>query len=259
VKAHSALKEALNSNDILVQREAALLLCEQGDKEGIPILLKEAESISRREPGRFIKALGASKDPRVVTILQHFLSHDSYRIQAINALGKIKDEKSVQLLLNSLQDSDDAVKCAAADSIDALGVSDGPAMIVAQLAPMSPQQQASGNFIVTALRIATRHQLAVPPEILINLLQSKNADWRGQLDAIIRLGNQRIKEAVPALIKTLENSHPEVRKEAAKALGLIGDLTAKKPLSTLAQHDTNSDVRSAANQAVRDILRKNSK
>lgn len=260
-KAHSALKEALNSNDVLVQCEAALLLCEKGDKEGIPILLKEAESFSRQEPRRFFAALGASNDPQVVTILQHFLSHDDYRIRAIHALGKIKAEKSFQLLLSLLQYSDDAVKCAAAESIDASGVPNGPAMIVAQLTAMSPQQQLRGNFIFIALRIAARYQLAVPPEELINLLQHKSTDWLLLRDTVMTLGSMKFKEAVPALIKMLENSHPEVRKEAAKALGLIGDPSVKKLLSTLAQNDTNSDVRSTAYQAVMDIVRnmKNSK
>jgi HEAT repeat protein len=257
VKAHSALKEALNSNDIHVQREAALLLCEQGDQAGIQILLNQAKLISMQEPARFFEALGSSKDQRAVTILQDFLSLDDYRIRAIHALGKIKDEKSFQLLLNLLQHNDDAVKCAAAESIDALGVPNGPAMIIAQLTVMSSQQQLSGNFIFIALRIAAKYQLAVPPEVLINLLQHKNVDWQRQRDAVKALGNQKDKEAVPALIEALKNSHPEVRKEAAWALSQIGDASAKKPLSALAQNDKNSDVRSAANQAVRNI--KNSK
>jgi HEAT repeat protein len=44
-------------------------------------------------------------------------------------------------------------------------------------------------------------------------------------------------EAVPALIKTLKDPDYDVRREAAKALGLIGDSRAKTPLNEIVKKD----------------------
>jgi HEAT repeat protein len=58
--------------------------------------------------------------------------------------------------------------------------------------------------------------------------------------------------AVDALVNTLAHSNSEIRVEAARSLGVIGDARAITPLTTMLG-DPRADVRDAASYALRDI------
>src|SRR2546422_730478 len=60
------------------------------------------------------------------------------------------------------------------------------------------------------------------------LINSKNPSQR--LEAAWRLGRKKVKEAVPSLIKALDDPDQIVRGMAAWALGEIGDRAAIDPL-----------------------------
>ena len=59
----------------------------------------------------------------------------------------------------------------------------------------------------------------------------------------------RITRAIPDVIETLEDTSWEVRRNAAEALGMLGDHTSVQHLKKLLQ-DRNEDVREAAEEAI---------
>ncbi len=77
-------------------------------------------------------------------------------------------------------------------------------------------------------------------------LFSPDADVR--TDAAVRLGQAKDRQAVPALLKALDDPEESVRIEAARALGAIGDRSATGPLARLAA-DRLDTVRIAVAQA----------
>lgn len=77
-----------------------------------------------------------------------------------------------------------------------------------------------------------------------------SADAGVRTDAAVRLGEAKDRQAVPALLKALEDPEESVRVEAARALGAIGDRSATGPLGKLAA-DPLDTVRMAAAQAFR--------
>jgi HEAT repeat protein len=85
---------------------------------------------------------------------------------------------------------------------------------------------------------------------LIGALKDKDAGVRREAaSALGQLGNAR---AVPALIETMKDTEPDVRRRAANALGELGDERAITALTT-ALKDTDAGVRRAAVQAIAEI------
>jgi HEAT repeat protein len=99
-------------------------------------------------------------------------------------------------------------------------------------------------------RLGTASKALVQP--IAGLLLHENAKVR--LAAAKTLGQmqQSASDAVPSLVKALDDANPGVRWEAAKSLGLIGNGASKAlpALRRVAQSDINSEVRRIAGEAV---------
>jgi len=85
-----------------------------------------------------------------------------------------------------------------------------------------------------------------------NLLQHKNAKQKKEAAMACRAIGEHAKEAVPYLRKALKDDHPQVRSEAAKALG---EIRSKKSIDDLitASRDKHEKVRISAVQALAEI------
>ena len=71
--------------------------------------------------------------------------------------------------------------------------------------------------------------------------------------AVIVLGKAEDDNSVPRLVELLEHEDREVRRETAKALGLIGDHRACEPLGVSFEEDESARVRDAARKALEEI------
>ncbi len=70
-------------------------------------------------------------------------------------------------------------------------------------------------------------------------------------ETIAALGDAPHSQAVPILVKVLEDPRASLRRAAAKALGRIGDPASLEPLSLAAKEPGDTDLRRAAIQALR--------
>jgi HEAT repeat protein len=254
-KAHNALKEALKCENQATQIEAALLLCEQGEQKGSEILIDAIHLVPKREQGRFIDALGTAKDPKAVPTIVELLSDEDHRINATLALGKIGDISVCPDLFKLLEIDNDDVKCAVAESIEKLDVSNGFSRIVATLSEQLTSGEVSGRFPEFVLEIAQKNNVSTPLELLTHVLL-KSRSWEKRQNCAIAIGKAKNTEAVPVLIQALGDDDYDVRRETAKALGLIGDLSAETRLVEIIANDSNEDVKKAASKALEQIRRK---
>jgi HEAT repeat protein len=255
-KAHNALRKALKCENQSTQIEAALLLCEQGEREGSQILINIIYSVSKREKRRFIDALGTAKDPKAVEIIVEFLSDKEHSIQAIVALGEIGDRSVYPKLLELLEDDDDNIRCNALESIEKLNIADSSTAIVNIISKrLDNSLPVTGRFVELALNMLARNNIT-PPSAILNtlLLTSNNRDVRKKCAAI--LAQQQNIEVLPVLIEALKDDYFEVRIIVVKALGLIRHSSAKAPLTETATNDVNPSVRDAASKALKQIRRK---
>ncbi len=80
----------------------------------------------------------------------------------------------------------------------------------------------------------------------------KATHWGDRLVAVINLGNSRNPEILEPMKKVLKTDDiPEVRREAAKALGKLGDMAAMETLEQAAKRDSSHEVRVEARDALR--------
>lgn len=187
------------------------------------------------------------------------------------ALGKIGSTRAIEPLIELLGDEHSEVQAAASLSLAKIGV---PA-----LGPVSRILNDSNenyNSKINAIRIlGEMGELAIEPLIkvlgtadgpdaadslgnigepavkpLISLLADKDPQVRA--DAAMALGNTKSKEAVDPLIKMLEDKDPSVRSRSAMALGKIGDEKALDPL-TLVLKDKDFPVEQNARLAIENI------
>jgi hypothetical protein len=77
--------------------------------------------------------------------------------------------------------------------------------------------------------------------------------YKVRVDAALVLGTLRQERSVQALVTALHDPHPAVRATAARALGRIGDSSARVSLARLQQQDGSPMVRRMAREAQRGI------
>lgn len=248
-KAHKTLNEALNCDDERVQAEAALLLCEQGQKSGVPILVEKLQTVLGRQKDRLIEALGESRDLRAIESLADLLPGNTHRVRAIIALGTTGGDQAYELIVNFLYDANDNVKCAAAEAVDAIDSKKGIERIVDALA--SSEFDHRSRFPRLVQNIAKKRKAKLPTDLQVKLLRVP--DWNVRLESAIQLGKAKSQEAAEALIEALGDNDNDVRREVAKALGRIGDARAVDRLKDIGEKDSDEKVKKAAKAAVKRI------
>jgi HEAT repeat protein len=245
-QAHEVLRVALKNDDSSVRVEAALQLCEQGNNEGIEIIIKALQST--RELSRHLRALGAAREGSAVEPLCGLLSNSSYRLETIRALGQIGDARAYPHLIEFLKQYDDKVRSAAATSIKKLGVPEAPEAIVGALVkdplPINDEYDYPDNFAKIALALAEENRTQVPTETYLTLLRHPEMSVR--TTCVMRLAEARSTVAIPALLNILANSYGQEKLEVIKSLGLIADARGIQTLEKLSEAGKEGDEVQAA-------------
>ncbi len=196
------------------------------------------------------------------------------REDAALALGESRDPRGVCPLIETLRDSDQAVKAAAATALTAIG---GPAVVDLSYCLQDPDlsvQEAAASILSTiadervleplhsalvsqdwvvrmhAARAVGRLGNPQSIETLVLLLQDKVPAVRDEaIAALVSIGES----AVAPLVEALENQDWRIRLRATEALCVLKSQTAVKPLVRLLQHDPDTVVRQEAARALGNI------
>jgi len=177
-------------------------------------------------------------------VLQDQRKDPEVRKNAAEALGKIKDPRAVEPLIEALKDKDFRVRWNAAEALGEIGDPKAVKPLIAALKDENSGVRSSAAFALGEIQ----DPRAVEP--LIEALKDEDSDVRRR--AATALGKIQDPRAVEPLIEALKDEDSGVRWRAAKALGEIGDPKAITPLIA-ALKDENSGVCSSAAFALGEI------
>ena len=184
--------DLLNDPDLVVRREAVITLGEMGDERCVEPLVRALRDGDWQVREAAIDALGQVGSPAVEPLLKQLRDWD-IRKSVIRALGRIKDERVLEPLVNQLRSDEFGL-----DATDAL-VTLGEPAIVRLVAALKDKDESIRKQAVIALgRI--KSTLALDP--LIEMLQDK--DWFTRLTAaaaLEKIGDERGREAIKPLLK----------------------------------------------------------
>ena len=195
------------------------------------------------------EALGAIGDPRAVPPLIKALGdYGEYwydvRRAAAEALGKLSDPQAIPALSVWAHAGEDTAR----DTLQTLGhpMLDLP-QAVAQVAA-----QGAWGVLIRALTCTQVREVVVglgAPAVPALIRTLEDSEWRVRYAACWALDAIGDASAESAPIQALRNSEKEVRKAACAALGQIGDVSAV-PALIQALRDSEWDVRRAAREAL---------
>ena len=184
--------DLLKDTDWAVRREAVITLGEMGDERCVEPLVRALQDGDWQVREVAIEALGMVGSPAVEPVMRLLRSWD-YRKYAIRALGKIKDERVLEPLINQLR-SDEFGE----DATDAL-VDLGPPAVEKLVAALSDKDE---NIRKQAVIVLGRIKQPSAIDPLIEKLSDK--DWYTRLNAaaaLEKIGDERGREAIKPLLK----------------------------------------------------------
>ncbi len=194
------------------------------DIEGLINALEHRDCIIRKES---VVALKRLKDIRALIPLIQALKYEewqdkyaimgSVRENAAEALGLLKDKRSVGPLIVALDDKDEEVRWKAAWALGNIG---DESAVIPLIDALNDDRWTVRRFAATSLgRI--KDERAV--DALIYALE--DSDWHVRKYAVEALGNIGDGRALEPLITSLEDEDRDVRKKAINALGKMGDVS----------------------------------
>jgi HEAT repeat protein len=213
-------------------------------------------------------ALGKIGDARAVEPLTKALNDadSDVRRDAAKALGKIGDRRAVELLTRALNDSREYVRMNVAIALGKIGdvravepltkalndsnseVRSGAAGALDSVGWTPGRDELAAAYWILRGQWDKCVEIGGPAvEPLIRVLNDSNY-WNVSRDAAEALGKIGDSRAVKPLIRALEDGSNDVRKSAAEALGKIGEPAVEPLIKAL--NDTNEHVRVNAAEAL---------
>ena len=244
-----ALGEALTSEDSAVRLEAALGLSEQGQAEGMPVLLEALERTRGAYQRQVISALASARDQRAVPVLERLLLEGGTADNAARALLAITGESALPALVSAAERGSRETVRSVTRILSEHGQFDAADRVVESLVRLLKANPVEYGFSSVLFRIASNNGISLPVDLLTLILQ-KSSDWSDRQEAVKLLGESRERAAVPALLRSLKDSDYDVRRQTCIALGQIPDSRARKPLEAVVSRDPNSGVKEAAAAAL---------
>ena len=243
--------------------------------EAVPRILGFLEDARKELRFAAVEALGQVRALHAVRPLIAVLSDSDRNLRRAGAesLGAIGDPQALSPLLLALEDEHWSVRCAAAAALGRIGSTKGTAGLLARLDDEDEtvrraaigalgeiaDARAAGRLILSlhdpALQSAAREALrrmgqAALPEIERAFTGMSPEVRRLLVDLVGRIEDGR---ASRLLLAALGDFSPDVRAEAALALGDGGYLDALRPLMGLKSSDPSAEVRKAASSSLRKL------
>ena len=169
----------------------------------------------------------------------------SVRTKAALALGEIRDEQAVPALIEALEDHAGVVR---QNAVEALGKVRDKQAVPALIKKLDDDHWGVREKAVLALGAIGGEQSV---SVLIEILNDE--DWQVRWRAAEALGKSGDGRAVPALIKALNDQHSAVREGTAWALGQLNDKDAIEPLEHLLKKELDGLVTQKAIVAIERI------
>ncbi|MCA9082991.1 MAG: HEAT repeat domain-containing protein, partial [Planctomycetaceae bacterium] len=243
-KSVQLLVAALRDADTTVRRNAARTLTTIDDER---IAKAASEAIEDQTDSQTIEYLleiiGQGGTEAALKTLQRYLNGEDigFRHRAINTLKKLKNPKSVDLLIPFLADPNATTRELAVKAVGALG----------SRSPLPKLRELLKTDKEVKVRAATARALGElkDSKSLLALEEALHDDRMVACQAVIALGETGQKAAIPALLGQLRNPAADIRMHACGALAQIGGLERTQPLEALL-NDHDPAVRRSAETAL---------
>lgn len=262
------LIEALNDEDAEVRARVAHALVNFREPRAVPALMALLRDKNFNVTEAVATALGLIGDPAAVKGLLDLVEraksfgpntapqHQAI-VQAVVALGRIKDSRATSLLIktlrqgykNSLSDWHLQVRQAAALG---LGFLDQPSGIEALIETLRDDERMEvRGSVITALGMLHSPQSLKQMVGYLSFAPFENEQllWRRQEGITIALGQRGDRAAVSYLLPLVKSSYPEIRIALSEALVRLGESERGDILIGLLR-DRSSEVRHAAAMAL---------
>ncbi|MDR2625384.1 MAG: HEAT repeat domain-containing protein [Zoogloeaceae bacterium] len=243
-----SLLALLDDADADVRHAAAASLAELRDGEGGPALVRVLASSAGDSRAAILRGLRELREPAALTPAIAALDDPLPRVrrEAIGVLAYLRDARAIAAIAGRVIDPSPEVRKAAAG---ALGFAQDDARPVARKALLDALRDEDWEVReAAAVTLGKR----LDPESAAGLIEALALDkyWQVRLKAADVLGRLEARAAVPSLLKALEHTMSNLRKEAANALEAIGDPSVLPVLQKLATDDPDLDVRKTAQRIV---------
>lgn len=216
--ARLALEEALVSREAGLRVNAATALGRLGDSRSVPALeraLSDSHPLVRQAAARALGRVGGENAARA--LLKGFRDpHLAVRAQVVHALGATRQPLVISALertfLADPDEPDAPLRAEAAQALEALGSLSIPVLL---------KGLRSGDAAVRFYAARTLGNIGNPDAVgaLVSVFSdTESAVAAEAASALGRLGEL----ALPKLLEQLESERPEVRLNAARALGIVG-------------------------------------
>jgi len=238
------LSEFLEGSDPTVRYSAVHAIGNIGGPEAAKLLLKALKDPDGNVRKTASRALMDIADQGITGQLVEMLQDENPSNRALAALilGEVGDRSAVSALEKVLEDSENYVRREAGLALVRLGSKAGVPLVLEML------RGAEGNLSPAAWVLKDLGDRSVVPDLIEALNQPEQKNWV-IASAAVALGGIGDSTAIPALIRTLDNSSMWVRYWATDALGEIGDPEALSALvKVLSDEDTS--VRMAAAESL---------
>jgi len=233
-----ALVDALQDTDEKVRLAAAETLSENKDSSVAPVLIKALQGASETfVMASLFRALREHRVPETQQLALTGLTHSdaSVRREAVGVLAYLKAEEVVLALMDAARnDSDPDVRRVAVGSLVFSKTDKSCEVLQAALKDDNWQVREEAAFVIGKLG---REECA---DALIAAMD--DSYWEVCVKSARSLGQLKTNKAIDVLGSTLSHGMSNLRKEAAAALGEIGD-PAARPYLLKAQEDVDPDVR----------------
>ncbi len=252
-RASAVLQKALSEKKPAIRAAAISGMKRAGSKQFVGSLLKALEDPDHQVQKAAIHALfqvsymgthyTKALQPAVKPLMKMLESQEHpLWCEAARALGKLRDEQAVPMLVKALENP--KLTQAAASALYPIRTQTALDAVVAGLKSKhdAVRRACTGVLIVTDPKYD--RQVIGP---LMAALKDKDAEV--VCCAAYAMEKRRVTEAVPSLIELLKHRQPQVRRVTARALGRIGDKRASAPLKLLLK-DPSESVRDAAGKAL---------
>lgn len=226
----------------------------------LKLMLSELRATDLQVRERAASTLGQLEAPLALPALLEALRDESVRtrLNAVEALGRMRDERAIDALIAGLQDNNTQVLVRIVDALASLNdMRVLPGLLVALTHPAVEVRRRAAEALG-----ACAHPLAVAA--LLHEITDPDAQVRCNIAAALaRIGDpQTDPQIIDAQLTLLEDDQPEVRAQAAGALGELGDERAILPLRLLLQDSDPLVIRATvlalgllgASSALEDIL-----
>ena len=252
-RATDALLNLLNHKDPGTRATAAYALGNIGDKKAlsslVQVIIEDSDTDVRKNAAESVLQLKENVTiPGFIDMAVHESSEarKSFITKYFGEETGDETEEYVSDINKYLSDLQSTNPRARADACRALGNSKLPDSIPYLIETLKDEDE---NVCRAAGYALSRYEEAVEP--LISLLY--NANEHELQMAIWILGELKASQALPEIINFLEHDVPDIRQNAAYALGNIGDRNAIEPLIGCISKDNNKDVRIYAAEALKKI------